>query len=302
MKSGTSTLHQILDAHPEVNISKRELHFFDIDNIEEHNDFYIYNRNKKTWKSPYLEENPKFFWDWYLSNFKYEKKSLVGEDSTTYLASKRAAERISIQEKPIKLLFLLRHPTKRAFSHYNHLVKTGRALYNFEDTLKYKPQSILNRSLYKTQLDYYYHFLPNENIKVILFEDLVSDITHTVKDVADFLGLDFNQFNREAFKIHANKTLVPKNLKTKLYFNKKLYRYRSNKPISNLPISIDYLNRPKFKELVYLKIENLINPLCEKKPEGMRLETQEFLDKYFRRELYGLDELTGKDILKRWFP
>jgi len=302
MKSGTTTLHHILDAHPGISIPKKELGFFDMDSIYQHTNFFIYDKKPKTWHPPFIENDPGLYWEWYTSQFNKCKNKLIGEDSTTYLASKRAAKRISIQKKAIKLIFVLRHPTHRSFSNYNHLVKTGRALYSFEDTLKINPFSILNRSLYTAQLEYYYEHFPAENIKIILFEDLISNKTETIKDICSFLNIDFSEIDVSSLEKHSNKTLVPKNLKLKLLFNRRLLKYRSDKAVNNLPKRKGISKKvSSLTELCYLRLEKLINPLGEKKPKKIKPETKLFLDNFFERELYGLDELTGVDIMNRWF-
>ncbi len=80
---------------------------------------------------------------------------MKGEGSSIYLAS-----RIALQNKEIKLNFLLRNPTKRAYSQYYHMLRTGRSTHTFEDTLKYNPVSVLERSLYKDHLEPYYKNIP----------------------------------------------------------------------------------------------------------------------------------------------
>jgi hypothetical protein len=44
-------------------------------------------------------------------------------------------------------------------------------------------------SLYAPKLEKYYEHFPRENIKVILFEDLVKDATKIVRDLFDFLNV-----------------------------------------------------------------------------------------------------------------
>ena len=43
MKSGTTSLHAILDAHPDIAIQRDELGFFDMDSIVQHPDFNFYD-------------------------------------------------------------------------------------------------------------------------------------------------------------------------------------------------------------------------------------------------------------------
>ena len=149
MKSGTTSLHAILNNHPDIGFAHNELGFFDIDDFLQHPDFNFYNSSTQEWISQCLENEPDLFWNWYYAQFEgLDNVRLKGEDSTTYLTSRLAAERIALQEKRIKLIFILRHPTQRTVSNYLHALKSGRAIYSLEDTLAYMPDSIIKRSLY----------------------------------------------------------------------------------------------------------------------------------------------------------
>ena len=151
MKSGTTSLHAILNSHPDIAIAHNELGFFDIDSLLQHPDYNFFDANTIKWTKQSMQKEPERLWNWYYSQFKSSenKEKLLGEDSTTYLTSEIAAKRIALQDKSIKLIFILRHPTKRTISNYLHLLKSGRAIYSLEDTLRYNPNSIIRRSLYK---------------------------------------------------------------------------------------------------------------------------------------------------------
>jgi len=302
MKSGTTTLHTILNTHPKVFIPKDEIHFFDIDNIFQHNDFNFYDKVNDKWLSQDMIENPSRMWDWYLSKFNEKEKFIKGEDSTTYLASGIAAQRIALQKKDIKLIFLLRHPTKRAYSQYYHLLRSGRATYSFEDTIKFNPSSILTRSLYKEQLETYYKYIPKERIKVVLFEDLVRDTETIIEEVCQFLKIDFNMLDKDVFSIHSNKSMLPISPKLQVIFNRFLGECRNTRYIKALPniCSVNNLKTPIYTKFIN-RSHQIINQKIERKPARMKDSTKQFLDKYFSRELSGLDELVGEEILDKWF-
>lgn len=75
-----------------------------------------------------------------------------------------------------------------------------------EDTLRFEPNSIIKRSLYKEQLEHYYKYIPKERIKIVLFEDLIVDSQATIMDICDFLGIDGLKIDGKAFETHSNKT------------------------------------------------------------------------------------------------
>ncbi len=300
MKSGTTTLHAILNSHPDISIAIEELGFFDHDDILNHSDFNHYNKPQEKWFFQDLRNDPKLYWDWYYNNFKNLDSKLKGEDSTSYLASSKVAERISKQNKPIKLIFILRHPTSRTISNYLHLLKSGRTNKTLEDLLMFNPRSIVQRSLYKRQLSSYYKFIPREQVKVVLFEDLITNTKKCIEELCHFLGVDANEIDKEAYKIHSNKTKIPKSIKlqllrNKLLHNKNKFRYSKFIPepfLENKSLGI-YLR-------LIDKLHRKINPLVIKKFEPKK-STIQFLDNYFSKEMKGIDQLTGKEIYKKWF-
>jgi hypothetical protein len=303
MKCGTTTLHSMLDTHPDVFIPKGELHFFDHDNIFEHHDFLMFNETNEYWNYPSLKKNPKEMWEWYTNKFKGKENLVKGEDSTIYLASENAAKRIAQQDKPIKIVINLRNPTKRAYSQYYHMLRSGRAMYSFEDTLKYAPHSIINRSLYKTQIENYLKYIPKKSIKFVIFEDFIKDPKATLKDVSKFLNIDFNKFESDVFKLHSNKSKLPR------YTELQLFRNRNFRTFGNMFYKDHFpyvFKNTKTKDPLILriifKIHNLINPQKEKSPPPINVATKDFLNDFFKSELSGLNELVGKDVLGNWFP
>lgn len=302
MKSGTSTLHAILDQHPDVFIPKEELGFFDIDNILQHYDFNFFDSRTRKWTAQDLANDPKSYWEWYSSIFSEGKEKLRGEDSTSYLASRFAAERIAVQDEAIKMIFLLRHPSKRTFSNYHHLVRSGVLSRSFEDVLQFEPNTVLRRSSYMDQLEQYYRLIPKENIKVVIFEDLVDNPKEILAGVCTFLGIDFNKFDASAFSAYANKgrfPMFPRLYRMKNAMNR---RFGNTFYLKSLPEKAPnrLVRRAWFPKLIN-RLHGIINPLKERSSPKMKPETQEFLDAYFKKELHGLDELVGAPILQKWF-
>lgn len=302
MKSGTSTLHTILAQHPEVFIPDTEVHFFDIDNLFQHRDFIFYNSDAGKWTYQIIHDNTKEIWDWYLSKFEDKENYLTGEDSTTYLASKVAAKRISMQKKDIKLIFLLRHPTERAYSQYHHMLRSGRAIYSFEDTIKYNPASILKRSLYKRQLEHYYANIPRENIKVVLFEDFVDETAKTVSDICNFLDISFQKFDKRIFNTHSHKAKIPLSATIQIVFNR-IYRFTGKlRHLNSLPATSAHQNvQTPLWAKGFKKLHRFLNPLWKSKKPPINESTKAFLDTFFFNKLKGIDELVDRDIMSVWF-
>lgn len=297
MKCGTTTLHHILEQHPDIFISKDEEFILNIDDIFQHKDFNHYSIKQRKWFYQEIEVNKDLLKIWYSKKFGSTNKTIKGEDATTYLASKKAAERLSKLSKPVKIIFILRQPSLRAFSNYLHLFKTGRAIYDFEDTIRFYPESILTRSLYKEQLEYYYKLFPKEQIKVVLFEDLVENPHQVIEELCSFLGVDYSKLNKSALNTHSNKTKLPKYFKLHLYKNRLVHKYK--KQGCELPNSFE------IKTPIWIKYIDKVHKKINKNGFYYKLkikpETKDFLDDFFKKELEGIDELIGQEILKKWF-
>ena len=298
MKCGTSTMHAMLNKHPDVFIPKEELHFFDLDNPLQHADFNSFSHGN--WKNHDLEINSDKYWQWYSQQFSSAKKEqVIGEDSTTYLASPLAVKRIAMQNKPIKVIVMLRQPSKRAYSQYWHLVRSGRAIYNFEDTLQLNPYSVLNRSMYLTQINELLKYIPKEQIKFVIFEQFLKNKITILKEVCEFINVPFERLPAGVELVHENITTYPKHYQLQLLKNKLF-------PLAgNLSYQDQFQLTKQSKALTFLRYINAIhrrvNPLVTKRPVTISVNTKRFLDEFFMRELDGLSELIEHDINSLWF-
>src|SRR5690606_38752775 len=71
MKSGTTTLHAILNKHPSIAMAHDELGFFDMDSILQHPDFNFFDTNKNQWITQSMVSHPDLLWNWYGSQFEH---------------------------------------------------------------------------------------------------------------------------------------------------------------------------------------------------------------------------------------
>ncbi|WP_448546882.1 sulfotransferase family protein [Thalassotalea fusca] len=303
MKSGTSSIHKMLNLHPQVFIPDQELHYFDLDNILQHPDFNKFSRNQ--WCAVAHGQNFERYKSWYLQQFNNAGPGqLKGEDSTTYLASHNAFSRISRQAKNIKLVVVLRNPTVRAISNYWHLLRSGRAIYNIEDTLMYMPHSIVERSLYCQQIKLMLEFIPKERIKFVVFEKFLADKESVLAEICEFLSIDATKLPDDTYAVHANKSFYPKFMRLQLLKNRLLKRQPSEPYLSRyLEQSEEHAVSGNFKlgKLIE-KLHRMVNPLVTKKPVTINANTIKFLEDYFSAELIGIDELIGQQVYDMWFP
>lgn len=185
-KSGTTTLHRVLETHPEIFFPARpqEIHFFD------------------------LAANYARGLDWYRAHFAaWAGQPVVAQTSPLYLYAPEAPARIAAACPAARLLVLLRNPIDRAYSHYWHQVRYGFETLSFEAALAAEPArlatgrgaaneanrrhfSYLDRGRYTAQLARYRQHFPTERLLVLLYDELVADLPALSARAAAHLGVD----------------------------------------------------------------------------------------------------------------
>jgi Sulfotransferase family len=184
-KCATFSLHNVLAAHDDIGIPDGEIHFFDADDPITHPDFFFFNRRGLV-PYEYAPEGPLF--DAYAQHFHdFQGARFIGEDSTAYIFSDVAPTRIKQMLPNVKLIFMLRDPVRRAYSQYWHMVNHGRTNLSFERALTAYPRIVL-ASTYAPRLERYFQLFGRDQVKVVLFEDFVSDPRAAVDSVTDYLG------------------------------------------------------------------------------------------------------------------
>lgn len=174
VKCGTSSLYRYLNQHPAVFMPTRlkEPRFFCYDGTER--DFRI---NVKT-----LEEYESLFDE-------VTTETAIGEASPHYLSTPHAAPAIKQLIPHAKLIASLRNPIDKAHSLYLMRMREH-GMFNgmtFLEAIAAEPRLMGG---YAEHLERYYKLFPREQIKVVLFEDLVKDATQVVKGLFEFLEVD----------------------------------------------------------------------------------------------------------------
>ena len=289
MKCGT--VHNILDSHPKISIPDREINFFDIDDHFEHSDFSFYSDGQ--WIFPDITIDHAVYWNWYsnfFSNAPYNH--LIGEDSTF---------RISLQEKQIKTIVCLRNPTIRAYSQYWHMLRTGRAIFDFEGTIRFTPHYVLNRSMYFQQIQNFLKYIPKDRVFFFILEEYLSDKETVAQRLLEYLDFSFKDLPDTALYMHSNKGRIPKYPKLQIVKNRLLRNFGHNHYVSRLPYST---SKPKGNSRLMKTlniIHSIMNPMVDREIPKMNPQTKRFLDQYFRKEMWGIDELIGLNVTDLWF-
>ena len=183
-KSGTTSLHYYLVQHKSIFMpigERQETHFFDV----EHN----YDKG----------------FEWYLARFTgHEQEQIMGQTSPLYLYVEQVPERIHQHLPDVKLIFILRHPVDRAYSHYWHVWKKNREKLSFREAIKHEEERIkkdfwhkrnfsyLSRGRYITQIQRFVHYFPMSQMLFIIFEDFKDEPNSTLKRCFEFLQVENN--------------------------------------------------------------------------------------------------------------
>jgi hypothetical protein len=299
MKCGTSTVHELLNRHEKVFIPDSEINFFDIDDLFQHSDFFSFNG---AWHWPDFSTNPDSYWKWYQNFFKDAPADcLIGEDSTCYLPSAKAAKRIASQRKPIKIIICLRNPVDRAYSQYWHMLRTGRAMFSFEDTIRFTPEYVLQRSMYLEQVQRFTASFSRSQIFFFVLEDFLARKEQVISNLLYFLGLDKAQMPSNAIETHANSATLPRNIELCTWKNRILQSVGNTHYLGRLPFQT--VNRKSIPWFVRgaERIHRKFNPLAPRNTPPMNDATKEFLMSFFQAELMGLSEIVGIDLENLWF-
>ena len=180
-KSGTTSLHNLLNQHPEICMSSvkepgywKNEKFKDFKNIEKEN---------------------------YLNLFMKSKHKIFGESTTAYMYYDSFINNINSNYKVSpKLIFILRNPIDRFNSHFWWIKGLGLEKSNFQEALSkdqndefkaydYFPKYYFQFGLYSKWLKRFYNCFDRSNIKIVTFEGLINNQLETANSCFEFLGL-----------------------------------------------------------------------------------------------------------------
>jgi len=191
-KCGTTSLYKYLKNHPDIFLpEQKELHYFSSKQLQ--------NRAMGPGDADAIS---RICTD--LSSYQkhFEQRNLekvAGDISPSYLFYAEVAESIKEYNPNAKIIIVLRNPAKKAFSQYCHLLRSGQESKSFSDALKDEDMRISsqwNDMWYYTEGSRYYRGVKKyidtfgeANVKVILFEDMISDLETTIGDLLSFIGV-----------------------------------------------------------------------------------------------------------------
>ncbi len=195
-KSGTTSLHEILSAHPDIYLPERkEIHFFENDEN--------YSKGLKWYEQYFLA---------------YKNEKITGEITADYMFYDYVPKRIATAlGNQVKLIYMLRDPVDRAYSEYLFNVRRGffkgSFLQAIEHEKKFDPTQFQNRyfthiyrSMYAGHISNMFNeFNERANHHFIIFEeDFKKNKEATFTNLFQFLdvpyhALQFDQVYKPAY-------------------------------------------------------------------------------------------------------
>lgn len=182
MKSGTTTLHELLARHPQISMCepKEPCHFVDPDQLQ--------TLWPEMWRKAYWKSEAA-----YLALFADKAGARhVGESSTDYSKRPRidgVAERIAAYNPEARFIYIMRDPVERTISHYWHMVELRGELREPLEAIVDDPH-YTDVSHYADQLAPYIERFGRDRIIALTFEDLKRDPQAVMHTVFGWLGVD----------------------------------------------------------------------------------------------------------------
>lgn len=187
-RSGSGLLDSFLKGHPDLFMARKELHYFGAD-LRYH--------------------DPPRALDNYLAHFKGARdETRVGEASTWYLISERAAQEIrQFAGDDVRILMMLRDPVTWLASLHSHLCFTGdEDIADFSEALAAEPERrgggrlppysipacatwYRHHTDYAAQVERYFEAFGRDRVKVLVLDDMRDDAEGVLDDVLRFLGV-----------------------------------------------------------------------------------------------------------------
>lgn len=283
-KAGTTSLFSYLSQHHDIQASKvKETDYF---------------RSQEVTYDDYIEN---FF------DAKSAQKKFLLEASPGYLSE---AEQVALKMHQVlpdgKIIFILRNPIERLYSTWKFHV--GRL--NIDETISFdnyvkkclqfdnselEADALgigewylrgLEQGKYWEKLEFFFKYYKSEQIKILFFNDLKKDTPAVVKEICEFIGINFSDIENISFR------------KENVTFSGKI------KWLHKFSLKINSVFEPFFRRNVWLKHQLLdlykkINGSQSKSSQEISNDTKQILLEYYQssNEQIKNNSLSDSDIL-----
>lgn len=186
VKCGTFSLYKYLKDHPNVLTSgKKEIGYFNNDNIYPNHNYYLNN-----FRSKYAVD--------------YSKIKAVGEFTPSY-SFQPCISRIYDFNKNMRLIHVIRNPVDRAISQYYMYKKKGmesrpieKAIFNSDESNPHQSYAYLTRGVYVDQIREMYKYFPKSQVLILKFEEFFSN-KENIRNVYNFLNIPYHDISFETY-------------------------------------------------------------------------------------------------------
>ncbi|MBO6658332.1 MAG: sulfotransferase [Pseudomonadales bacterium] len=282
-KCGTTTLHRILEQHPDICMSSfKEPHYFATDF-----DAPQYIRNERT----------------YLNLFRQPDRKVVGESSPLYLYSDAAPHAIHKSNPDAKIIIAIRHPVDLVVSLHNALLANGKEdIKDLAEALELeqirgqgknlprhcKPEIVVQYRTIARISERIRHYLEVFSPSQIFFcslEELSKTPEQVLSEICNFLEID-----------NPNDDIVIDSFNSRKSVRSKF--------IQRMFVLTPFETKQRIKKLIPSPIIQFINQLNQssKFDQVVDLETIEKLNLGFEQEVKALTELTGLCLTSTYQP
>jgi hypothetical protein len=286
-KSGTSSLHNYLNQHPQVfmpsynkeGMKVKEPRFLIKDLVEHrlHNGVWTFD-------------------EYQLLFNKVTDEKAIGESTVLYLYYfEEAIKNIKYRlDKNTRIIIMLRNPVDRAFSAYNHVARSVKEQLSFEEALEIEHERLeldptltpmvmykdmgLYCNMVKAYLDNF------ENVHIIMYEDFKNDTAKEVKKTLEFLGLD----SKVSLDTGSNHNVGGKRWKTPFF---KHFFVKDN--------LVKKLFRKAFSFSVRKKARIFLESILKQTSNPINQATRDNLVVFFKEDVSKLEQLLRIN-LKHW--
>ena len=218
-KAGTTALHAYFEKHPQLNMSSdKEPNYFSWHEIESQQLYYKKNNVKTE-----IE---------YLSLFRpSDSTKICGEASVSYLYYPQVARRIHVYQPDARIIISLRNPVLRAFSHYLMDYSLGLIKLDFETIFRNGKDHSLTKNYYQQyftvsdyapQIERYLEVFNKKQIHFLLHENLVKNPIETLKQICQFLEIDY--LSESETIEQQNVTFTGKNAVISILYQNEMFR------------------------------------------------------------------------------
>ena len=280
-KSGTTSLHELLDTHPDISMSNEKEPVY--------------------WNNKLFNEFENLEISRYLNLFEQDVK-IKGESTTSYMYYESFIRNVKnhFQQSP-KFIFILRNPIDRYISHSNWLRALGKEIRRIDEIIKDEryldfeeyedyPKQYYQFGLYNKWISRFIENFGKENIKIVTFEKLVSERLNTLNSCFEFLGVSKMRSVKFIKSNKTNKVIFPT-----------IYHFLRKSSIGKMKYTrigkyfIPKQIRIKIKRLIKIAIKNWIS--IESKKEIVSNNYRKML-----KDIYFEDIMALKNKLNYDFP